>query len=91
MQLVFSFANLKLSPYSSQTETNTMPDPISFQSDEEQLRKYRELAKTLRQWSSEPDDSDWSVIEAEIKSAGMKCRDDVPVLVKESVAHAPHS
>ena len=43
------------------------------QNNDEQLRKYRELAKLLREWRAEPDNCDWSVIEAEINNAGMNC------------------
>ena len=52
-----------------------MPEQVKLQSDEEQLRKYRELGKMLRQWGDEPDDTDWSVIEAEIKQSAMCCRE----------------
>ena len=68
-----------------------MSEQVQLQSDEEQLRKYRELGKMLRQWSDEPDDTDWSVIEAEINSAGMRCRDDEIAPAKENVPHAPHA
>ncbi len=56
-------------------------------SDAEQLRRYRELAKLLREWRDEPDDCDWDVIEAEINSAGMACRE--PELSKKRMSHAP--
>lgn len=67
-----------------------MPEQVKLQSDEVQLKKYRELAQMLRQWSEEPDDTDWSVIEAELNSAGMRCRDDETTSAKENVPHAPH-
>ena len=57
------------------TEIAPMSEQVKLQSDEEQLRKYRELAKILRQWSNEPDDAEWSVIEAEIKQSAMCCRE----------------
>ena len=49
--------------------------PPVTRSDAEQLRKYRELAKLLREWRDEPDDCDWDTIEAEINSARMVCRE----------------
>lgn len=48
------------------------PLPVT-RSDDEQLRKYRELAQLLREWREEPDDCDWEIIEAEINSTGMAC------------------
>ena len=54
---------------------------------DDQLRKYRELAKLLREWRDEPDDCDWNVIEAEINNGGMTCRE--PELSQKSGKHAP--
>lgn len=59
----------------------------SLQNDNEQLRKYRELAEMLAVWRDEPDDCDWDVIEAEINNGGMTCRE--PELSQKSGKHAP--
>ena len=55
--------------------------------DNEQLRKYRELAEMLAAWRDEPDDCDWNLIEAEINNGGMTCRETE--LAQKSGKHAP--
>ena len=59
----------------------------SQRNDNEQLRKYRELAEMLAAWRDEPDDCDWNLIEAEINNGGMTCRE--PELAQKSGKHAP--
>ena len=59
----------------------------SQRNDNEQLRKYRELAEMLTAWRDEPDDCDWNLIEAEINNGGMTCRE--PELAQKSGKHAP--
>ena len=60
---------------------------VADRSDDEQLRKYRELTHMLLAWRDEPDDCDWSLIEAEINNGGMTCRE--PELAQKSGKHAP--
>ena len=65
-----------------------MSEQVPLQpSQNEQLRKYRELADMLAAWRDEPDDCDWNLIEAEINSGGMTCRE--PELAQKSGKHAP--
>ena len=59
----------------------------SQRDDNEQLRKYRELAELLREWRDEPDDCDWNIIEAEINNGGVTCRE--PELSQKLGKHAP--
>ena len=60
---------------------------IADRSDDEQLRKYRELAEMLAAWRDEPDESDWNLIEAEINNGGMTCRE--PEHAQKSGKYAP--
>ena len=59
--------------------TEQLPE---IRSNDDQFRKYRELAKMLRELRDEPDDCDWDVIEVAINNGGMTCRE--PELVQKS-------
>ena len=59
---------------------------VTNRSNDEQLRKYRELAQMLTTWRDEPDDCDWNLIEAEINDGGMTCRE--PEHATKSGKHA---